>query len=239
MKKALIILLVLIVLGGLGYFTLTGKIPFLSNLIFKQEDLGVEATTDEIYAFYDEIGYEDGLKGEEPKSGELVFGGEIDIEHTFTQSEINSWLTAWEKSWTGIPFENLQIKIGPDGDVEASSLISVSKAEDIGRSLGYSQEEIEKAKTYLKYIPDPLPLYATGTASISNNDVTLGVESFKVAGVPVPDMLKSQMGGVIEDIMERAIHLEGAQTDIETAEITEDGVEFVGTVPASVSIKSE
>lgn len=240
MKKALLIVLLLfVIVGGLGYLTLSGKLPFLSNLILKQKDLGIEATTDEIYAFYEEIGYEDNLRGETPKSGELIFEGAIDIEHTFTQSEINSWLTSWEQSWTGIPFENLQIKISPDGTVEASSLISVSKAEDIGRSLGYTQEEIDKAKTYLKYIPDPLPLYATGTASIINNEVNLGVGTFKVAGIGLPDTLKSQMAGVIEDVMERAIHFEGAQTDIKSAKVTEAGVEFIGTVPRKVSIKSE
>jgi hypothetical protein len=52
MKKALLIVLFLfVIVGGLGYLTLSGKLPFLSNLILKQKDLGIEATTDEIYAF--------------------------------------------------------------------------------------------------------------------------------------------------------------------------------------------
>jgi hypothetical protein len=243
MKKFLtifgIFFLILFLLLGVGYLTLKGKIPLLSDKILSQKDLGINESPDEIYAFYDEIGYVDGLKGEEPKSGELLFEGTIDIEHTFTQSEINSWLSAWEQGWADIPFRNLQIKLNSDNTVEASALISVKKAESIGKMLGYSDEEIEKAKEYLGYIPDPLPLYATGTASISNNVPDLNVRDFKVVGISLPQGLIQPVTNVLSDIMERGTNMSGAQTDIQSAEVTEAGVEFVGTVPAKVSISKE
>ncbi len=237
MKKFLLILLLLIIgLGVVGYLTIKGKVPVLYNAVFQQVDLGIDESPDIIYAFYEEIGYVDNLKGDTPKSGELVFEGGIDLDHTFTQSEINSWLSAWENSWTGIPFKNLQIRINSDGTVEASSLISLKEAESIGRTLGYSQEDIDKAKDFLKYIPDPLPLYAKGTASIKENQVNLDIQNFKVVGYSLPEGMNSTVEGVIEDIISRARNL-STETDIKSAEVTSEGVKFLGTVPASVSIK--
>jgi hypothetical protein len=241
MKKFLTILgvffFLLIIVVGIGYLSIRGKVPFISNKVFSQVDLGIDETPDEIYSYYDEIGYVDGLQGEQPKSGELVFEGTIDINHTFTQSEINSWLSAWEESWADVPFQNMQIKLNPDGTVEASALISVEKAETIGRMLGYTNEEIEEAKKYLGYVPDPLPLYATGRASITNNTVNLNVDDFKVSRLPLPGALINPVTNVISDIVARGTTIGGAQTYIREANVTAEGVEVLGKVPASVSIK--
>ena len=236
MKKFLLFIFILFVLLGVGYLTLRGKMPILSDMVLKQVDLGIDESPDVIYGFYDEIQFVDNLKGDTPKSGELVFEGGIDLDHTFTQSEINSWFSAWEESWTGIPFENLQVRLNPDGTVEASSLITIPEAESIGRTLGYTDEQIEKAKSYLEYIPDPLPLYAMGTASITEDDVMIDIDSFKVANFNVPSSLASAIGGVIEDVIERARYLSD-ETNIKSATVTSEGVKFLGRVPASVSIK--
>jgi len=240
MKKFLItfsiVLLIIFVLLGIGYLTFRGKMPILSDMVLKQVDLGIDESPDVIYAFYDDIQFVDNLKGDTPKSGTLVFEGGIDLDHTFTQSEINSWFSAWEKSWTGIPFQNLQVRLNPDGTVEASSLITVSEAESIGRTLGYTDEEIAKAKTYLEYIPDPLPLYAKGTASVTEDDVMIDIDSFKIANFNIPSSLAGAIGGVIEDVIERTRHLSD-DTTIKSAIVTAEGVQFVGTVPASVSIQ--
>jgi len=129
----------------------------------------------------------------------------------------------------------LQYKLLQD-KVEASSLISLKEAESIGRTLGYSQEDIDKAKDFLKYIPDPLPLYAKGTASIKDNQVNLDIQNFKVVGYSLPEGMNSTVEGVIEDVISRAKNL-STETDIKSAEVTSEGVKFLGTVPASVSIK--
>lgn len=75
MKKFLFILLILFILLGIGYLTLRGKMPILSDIVLKQVDLGIEESPDIIYGFYDEIQFEDNLKGDTQKSGELVFEG--------------------------------------------------------------------------------------------------------------------------------------------------------------------
>lgn len=235
-KIFLIITILLVLLIGVGVLTFMGKIPALSSLIFKQVELDVAQTPDEIYSYYDEIGYVNNLKGETPKSGELVFEGGIDIEHTFTQNEINSWIAAWESEWSDLPFSNSQIKINSDGTVEASSSISVATAESFAKMLGYTDEDISKAKSYLEYIPDPLPLYAKGTASIVGNVVSIDVQDFKVAGFTLPSTISSAMGGVLEDITQRTRTLSD-DTNVQEAVVTSDGVRFKGTVPASVSVR--
>ncbi len=235
-KIFLIITILVVVLVGVGVLTFMGKIPALSSLIFKQVELDVAQTPDEIYSYYDEIGYVNNLKGETPKSGELVFEGGIDIEHTFTQNEINSWIAAWESEWSDLPFSNSQIKINSDGTVEASSSISVATAESFAKMLGYTDKDISKAKSYLEYIPDPLPLYAKGTASIVGNVVSIDVQDFKVAGFTLPSTISSAMGGVLEDITQRTRTLSD-DTNVQEAVVTSDGVRFKGTVPASVSVR--
>ncbi len=235
-KIFLIITILVVVLVGVGVLTFMGKIPALSSLIFKQVELDVAQTPDEIYSYYDEIGYVNNLKGETPKSGELVFEGGIDIEHTFTQNEINSWIAAWESEWSDLPFSNSQIKINSDGTVEASSSISVATTESFAKMLGYTDKDISKAKSYLEYIPDPLPLYAKGTASIVGNVVSIDVQDFKVAGFTLPSTISSAMGGVLEDITQRTRTLSD-DTNVQEAVVTSDGVRFKGTVPASVSVR--
>lgn len=241
MKKLLLICpLVLLLLCGLtcgaGYLLLRNGDSFLSDAFMKQVSLGVRESPDRIYAYYDEIGYVDGLKGEEPKSGTLVFEGGIEIEHTFTQEEINSWIAAWENDWADLPFMNSEIRINPDGTVEATSSISVAAAESFARTLGYSDAEIAKAKEYLSVIPDPLPLYAKGTASIEQNSSSFDVQEFKVGSVTVPSSITALVGPLLENVVDRA-RLLSNDTSINYARVTSEGVSFSGTVPASVRVQ--
>ena len=115
MKKLLIVfaglLVLILLLLGVIYLAIRGKMPVLSDMVFKQVELGVKESPDEMYAFYDKIGYIDNLKGTSPKSGDLVFADEIELDHTFAQSEINSWIAAWEGEWADLPFTNSQIQI--------------------------------------------------------------------------------------------------------------------------------
>ncbi len=237
MKKFFLFLLILILLIlGFAFLVISGKVPALTKAVFKQVELGVQQSPDEIYTFYDEIGYENNLKGDTPKSGDLVFEGGIDLDRTFTQNEINSWIAAWQNEWSDLPFKNSQIKINTDGTVEASSSISVATAESFGKMLGYTQEEIDKAKSYLKYIPDPLPLYAKGSASITQNDVVLNVQDFKVGTYSLPSSLNTPLANLLENVITRTRKLSD-YTSVQKAIVTPKGVEFVGTVPASVNIK--
>jgi hypothetical protein len=237
MKKILLcILILLILIVGAGYLILTSKIPALTNAALKQVDLGVRETPEEIYSFYDDIGYENNLKGNETKSGELVFEGGIELNHTFTQKEINSWICAWEQDWSNLPFQNSQIRINDDGTVEASSSISIPIAESFAKMIGYTQEDINKAKSYLKFIPDPLPLYAKGTAQITENTAKYNIQDFKIGGYTLPSSLNTPLSNLLEDITTRTRDLSD-YTDVKTATITSEGVEFVGTVPASVSVR--
>ncbi|PKN02684.1 hypothetical protein CVU76_01440 [Candidatus Dojkabacteria bacterium HGW-Dojkabacteria-1] len=237
MKKILLfVLIIILIVVGLGYLALSGKVPSLTNAALKQVELGVRETPDEIYSFYDDIGYVNNLKGETPKSGELVFEGGIELDHTFTQSEINSWIAGWEKDWSDLPFKNSQIRINGDGTVEASSSISIPVAESFAKMLGYTQEDINKAKTYLKYIPDPLPLYAKGRASITENNAIYDIESLKIGGYTVPNSLNNSLADLLENITAKTREL-SSYTNVKEAIVTSEGVKFVGTVPASVDIK--
>lgn len=237
MKKILLIIFLVIVLAVAGiYLVLKNNVFSLNIPGMEQIDLGIDESPDIIYAYYEEIGFQNNLEGDTPRSGTLVFEGGIDIEHTFTQKEINSWFSAWENSWTGIPFKNLQIKLNTDGTVEASSLITLKEAEALGRTLGYSQEDIEKAKGYIRYIPDPLPLYATGTASITENDVSIDIDNMKIGNISVPSNISSAIGYVIEDSIEKARTLSD-YTNVKEAIVTSEGVRFKGTVPASVNVR--
>lgn len=237
MKRVLLFFLLLIaVLVGVGYLTLKGKIPVLSNIIFKQVDLGIDESPDTIYSFYDEIGFIDNLKGESAKSGELVFEGSISLEHTFTQQELNSGISAWEESWTGTPFKNMQIKINSDGSIQVSALILTKQAEDIAKTLGYTDEQIGKAKDYLKLVPEYLPIYAQGSLSITNNIVDIDTKSFNIAGVNLPAPLAEEVGSALADVVDKTRRLSDTAY-AESAVFTSEGLEFKGTIPASVRIK--
>lgn len=240
MKKliiAFVIFILLLLLCSCGTVFAIRKIPSITGPFLKQVDLGVEETPEKIYGFYEEIGYENNLKGEEPKTGKLVFEGTLLMEHTFTQQEINSWIAAWEGEWAGLPVRNSQIRINKDGTVEASTTVSLDSVEAFAKSLGYSDTDISNAKSYLKVVPQTLPVYAKGKASIVNNTVDYDIQDIKIGQFPLPSNMYSPVESALEHITTQIKNL-SQDTNIEKAVVTPDGVDYKGTVPAKVDIEN-
>lgn len=242
MKKSLII--ILIVLGilllccAVSALTIMGKMPGLSSMLWKQKDLGVDTDPKYIEELYQEIGYIDNLRDKEQVEGEPVLTGSIALDRTFSQNEINSWANKWDSQWANAPFKNPQIKIHDDGAVEASAMISIEDAQKFAKQIGYSQEDIDKAMEYAKYLPSEIPVYARGTASVTNNEIQLNLDSAEAAMYELPSDITDGIEEVIQNVFKKAIANSG-ELDIQKAEIKNGKVAFLGTVPGEVDIKKD
>ena len=113
-------ILIICCLGSVCVLAYFGFVPGLSSVFMKQKDLGVEPDDKYAEAVYTRIGFENTFyKDPNPKDGEIVYSGQIEIDDSLSSVEITSLMNTWEK-WESTPFENAQARINDDGSVELS-----------------------------------------------------------------------------------------------------------------------
>lgn len=240
MKKALLIagavilILILVAVFVLAYF---GLVPGLSKLFVKQKDLGVDATTISVESLYSEMGFvNENLKLTEPTSSNLVYSGTSELNRDFTSEELSSILSSWHDNYTKVPFRNVQVLVSEDGTVEFSAIIVVDQAVELARMLGYTDEQIDTAKKYAKFVSNEIPVYAKGNGGAVNNDVNINASEMRAGNIQVPAEYVSDISSAIEDVIERrAVQIPGLHAD--NLSFDEGKMNFQGTIPAKVEVK--
>jgi len=186
-KGCLIVLIILLViLAALGFLaaSLLG--------LFGPKDLGVTYTEADYQSALDKIGTDitfDGMQGDDLRS----YTRQIKKDGTKLEIDDYTWEHSnfQEKSFELTPaeatallneiapgfywFENQQIQIGRDGQVEASGTLLLNKA------MNDFYPEL-KSKVPFDVFPR-VNLYAKGGISISENDLTLSAETFKTGPI--------------------------------------------------------
>ena len=238
MKKPLIIFLiilfVLLLCSCVAVATLAGKAPGLSSIFWKQKDLGVTADTQLIKDFYTEIGFENNIS--EGSNGTPTYSGEIYVSEALSTEEANAWVNLWAEQWTDMPFENPQLVIHENGSMEGSAMLSVSKAIEFAKQLGYSDEEIEKAKSSVSIINDQIPVYVMADGEIIDNQISLNLTKLEVAGFNAPENIRSGFEDILADIFPKVQSM-APSLDIEKLQPTSEGITFVGTIPQEVTLE--
>ncbi len=231
---AVVLVLILVAVFVLAYF---GFVPGLSKLFVKQKNLGVTPSEEVALALYDEIGFDNTVVGSDDLvKSELKYSGKVDLKRDFTPEEVSSLLSSWGDNYFDTPFQNVQVKFNNDGSVEFSAVINVERAVSLARSLGYSDEQIDAAKKYAKFVSNEIPVYAKGIGGAVDNDVTVTATEMQAGNVQVPAEYVADISSAIEDAIEkRAAQITGLHADKLSFE---DGkMTFDGTVPAKVEVE--
>ncbi len=227
----LLLLLCLIVI-----LTLIGRMPILSDIIWKQKDLGQVPNAQLVEDVYKEIGFENNIK---TSSGEItvedfVYSGTVDLERDFTSEELTAIVNSWNDEWPLMPLSNIQVRI-TGNTVELSAIASIQKVKDFARSINYSEADINKVDSYIGVINDEVPIYAKFTGSVTKNVFTINLQEVSAGVIGIPSGSEAAIGNYLEDVLQRRrAQIEGLY--IESATVSDGKLRFEGTIPGSVGL---
>jgi hypothetical protein len=219
---------------------------YASFSLFEPEDLGVAYTHENYVSALEKTGIQieyEGLTGEElekykeeeKKSGEtksihdynFEFSDYERKEFTLTNEEATALLNEIAPGFWW--FDDLQVKVLPDGTMEGSSTADIKRLKtDL-----YS----DVADDVPIPLPDKLNIYSKGQVSIKNNQLDGNPETFKLGAVPLSDKyMEEESVSVMEDYFSR-IYTVVPGLEITSLTSNSDG-EFVfdGVIPQKVSV---
>lgn len=233
MKKFMIILVTImaVVVLTLGFI---GFIPGLSKFLVKPKDLGVQPDPAIVSEVNSRVGYMVDLNNPDvPSVSEPVYSGQKVIDDQFSSVEITSVLDSWSREWRITPFYSVQVSLDGNGGA-ASGVLKLSKALEMASRLGYTNQEIERAKSYATFVNGDVPFFAQGSVSVVENQVNLDLNSIQVGRVTLPDSISVPLERLVEDVVEKRI---GVTTGLEVDSLTiEDGkMKLLGMIPEKVS----
>ncbi len=219
MKKLLLFLLILILIP-VGVLTYLGLVPSLSPYVTKPIDFGIKTDKSLVSAF-------------ESKYGEQNATGKVKLDVNLTSEEITSIFAVWEDRDVYFPLKNVQVRFNADGTGEASGYLKIGTAISLAKNLGYSDQDIEKGKEYIKYVSGDLPFYVKGTGGMTSNQLSINPSTFRIGRVTVPDSITSPAAKAVGDMIQRRIKQIGG-ADIQSANFKSGSFHLLGTVPATI-----
>lgn len=219
MKKLLLFLLILLLIP-VGVLTYLGLVPSLSPYVTKPIDLGIKTDKSLVSAF-------------ESKYGEQNANGKVKLDVNLTSEEITSIFAVWEDRDVYFPLKNVQVRFNADGTGEASGYLKIGTAITLAKNLGYSDQDIEKGKEYIKYVSGDLPFYVKGTGGMTSNQLSINPSTFQIGRVTVPDSITSPAAKAVGDMIQRRIKQIGG-ADIQSANFKSGSFHLLGTVPATI-----
>jgi len=232
-KKIFVFLLVflLLIVGALSYI---GVVPFISPLIAKAKDLGVKTDRELVTKFDEKYGMKNELPGGVVADGsEPKYEGSVDLDISLSGEEISSILEYWKEQYGMTPIYDVQVRINSDGTGEVSGILDVSTAVLMAKKLGYSNADIEKAKSYAKYVAGDLPFYIKGRGGVTNNEVSVNASEIQIGRVTLPESIAGPVAEASGDMVERRMK-EVPGVNIERLSLENGKVNLKGTIPNTV-----
>lgn len=236
--------------GNLKYVLLAAAVVILGSVfwvyasfsILGPKDLGVEYTHEDYLSALEKTGMQiefEGMTGEELEEYKqnaekksindynFEFSDYERKEFTLTAAESTALLNEVAPGFWW--FDDLQVKVLPDGTMEGSSTA------DIGRLKSDLYSDV--ADDVPLPLPDNLNIYSKGHISVTNNQLNGEPESFYLGPVPLPGKyMEEESVDVMEEYFPR-IYTVVPGLEITSLDSNEDG-EFVfdGVIPQKVSV---
>lgn len=244
MKQVLILLVSLFIVGvvviilALGY---TGFMPGVSTLMGtnKPRDLGVNYAQSDASSFNTKAKVEiTPQKQPAASDGKIIFSGLTAVDGNFTDSEISAKLTY--SPWKFMPMSDVQVKLTGNGSVEVAGVLRIDRLTGFITAIGgasFSNEDVKKGLDYLKIAPGNPPIYAKGTASVTNNQVSVNIQSLEVGRIPVPvDRINTSenASNLAEHIIKQ---VPGA--NLETVKFEQGKMYVKGTIPSKQIVPTD
>jgi len=162
-----------------------GIMPGLSN----SKDLGTKYTQQDLDNYYQKANYQvkELPAGSKPS---IKFTGAQQINVAWTDEELTARMN--NDKWINHPAKNVQIKINADGTVQASAMISKTKAIAAAQSFGFSGTEIKIAQDFIKLLPEEMPVYIQGDIEIKDNKiVSYKLDEAKIGNLSLLNFVKA------------------------------------------------
>lgn len=231
------------ILGLIALVIVIGLVgAYASFSLLGPKDLGVEYTKEDYNSAMEKTGMTiefEGMTGEELEEFKETAGKESINDYNFEFSEYERkqfTLTAEESTallneiapsfWW---FDDLQVKVSPDGTMEGSSKADIRRLkEDLYADV---------AGDVPIPLPDTLNIYSKGKLSVTNNQINAEPEEFDLGPVGLPEKyLEPENVEVMEDYFPR-IYTVVPGLEIKSLSSNENG-EFVfdGVIPQKVSV---
>jgi hypothetical protein len=223
---ALIVVAVLV----LGYF---GFVPGVSNLFGSNQprDLGVTYSMADYNSAHAKNGTNHTIISGNPSPQDSIqFSGQHPVNTTYTQSEFNALINY--RQWAYYPLKECQLKINPDGSLEFSGVVDVSRVKGYMQALNVSESDLKTVTDYLKYIPGDAAVYASGKfeiidGRIVNSDIT----EFKVGKLDITGQLQNNLPSLVDAVYSQMDAYPGFS--VKTLTFHNGEVQFQGTLPDS------
>ena len=130
-------------------------------------------------------------------------------------------------------FEDIQVKVNPDGTMEGSSTLNVDKILD---ELFYDlKDQIPSELSSL--LPGTVNIYSQGTVSITNNQLSGNPEVFKIGPVNLPEQyMNDESIEVMEDIFSRIYTIIPGLEIYSLGSDANGNFTFDGLIPQTVNV---
>ena len=232
--KKLFIFILLLALIPVGILSYLGFVPGVSKYVSKPVDLGVKVDPAYTSSLEQKINFKNELPGGVvPVGRDGVFSGSIKVDEQVSSVQATSILAQWKHRSPSLPIRDVQVRFNQDGTAEVSGILEINTAISVAKTLGYSDSDIEKGKSYAKYVSGDLPFYVKGVAGATSNQISINPSEFQLGKVTVPESITTPAAKVVEDVIERRIKQVGG-IDLQSIKIGSGSLQYVGTVPSSI-----
>ena len=216
-----------LVVGYLGF------LPGVSNVFGSNQpkDLGVTYSESDYQSAHARNGTTHTvLPGGSIPEHSIQFSGQHPVDTTYTQSEFNALLNY--RQWQYYPLKQCQLKINPDGTLEFSGVVIVSRIKGYMQALGVSENSLKTITGYLKYIPGNAAIYAKGRFEIINGQIiNTELTNFKVGNLNLTNQVKNKLSSIISGVYSQMDAYPGFT--VKTLTFNNGQVQFEGTLPDS------
>lgn len=180
---------------------------FAITQLTKPADLGVAYSEADFDAVIAKVGvaWPELPEGANPEDYERVYSGEQPLDVVLTEAEISA-LMSYNHSASYWPIQSMQVSLTGGNTAEVSAVVT--------------------------YAGRDWPVSASGSGTISGKTLDVGIASAEVIGISVPAQYLPYGDAFLEAIVnDRLARIEGL--NIESIEVTEEGVRVVGTTWAT------
>jgi len=218
--------------------TIMGLVPGLSSLVGAgPKDLGIRITKQDSQNAFAKIGSELVPLKNTDTIQDFTLEGKKDLTFTMDSKELTAHSN--NRPWKYYPLKNAQILIHPDGTIEGSALLVISKAIPYAMGLGYSETQIKDAMKKYSIPPFEVPFYVKGKGSVANDKVSVNAQAVRIGAISIPGNIVAQANkeaeAVLDDIIQK--HKDGFHADSVTFE--NGKMNFSGAVPKKVYVITE
>lgn len=202
-----------------------------------QKTFGIKVTKEDSKAANALVGIEIvAIRSGDGKS-DYTLEGKKDANYSMDSKTLTA--LANNNPWKKYPVKNMQILIHPDGTVEGSGILVVSKAIPYAMALGYSEGQIRDAMSKYNIPPIEVPLYVKGTGSVLNDSVTVNTSAVKIGAISIPGNIVTQANNEAVIVLEDIIQKHSGSFHAESLIFSDSKMNFKGYVPQKKYILTE